>query len=289
MQNKALIITNIILLSCLVVGLVMFMFFGLNNGFTFEMHSKNLLDTKEYAITDFSSLKTNLKSYDLRIEESKNSNVTVEVYSSKGKNDIRIELQNNTLSINQVGSTFCFGFCFSSNEIVVYIPKNNQYKFNLKTISGDISVKIPITTPSEIETTSGDIYASFISNGITKSTSGEIVIDHTENMNASTTSGDIIIKKVEQLNAKSTSGDINISNLTASGNLKTTSGEINVSEFTIKEDSEMSSTSGDITVNLTNEASVNASSRSGDKDIKYMRNGIHELKLTTTSGDITVR
>ena len=117
----------------------------------------------------------------------------------------------------------------------------------------------------EIETKSGDILSEL-------KTYNEYKID--------VTSGDITLNNVKSLEGHATSGDLEIDKINNYLKFKTTSGDQN---------SSISVTSGDVTIDKCTNAYVDASVKSGDIDIKKNdRHAEYELKIKTTSGDVEV-
>ncbi|MCM1052775.1 MAG: DUF4097 domain-containing protein [Ruminococcus sp.] len=308
MKNKSLIITNIIILSCVAIGLTVLLFLGTSTNFNFVKENSELLYQKEFNLNDISLLTANIKNFDLTFKESSTNDIKIEVYGAiKNKDSIEISLNNNELFVNQTKhkSTICIGFCFHHNEIVISMPKDININTNLKAVSGDIKIdnnlneKGVITTTSgdislnslnkaDITSTSGDITLKNINKGSVSSTSGDITINEIKEGTITTISGDIEVNNTDSLEVSSTSGEIEISKANKLLNAKTTSGDIKIRSFNIENDSKITSTSGDITINLLNDAYIEAKTTSGDKDIKST-NGDYKLTLKTTSGDITVR
>lgn len=290
MSNKALIITNIVILSCVIVGLLVLMFWGVNGKFNFYDNKKILLESKKFNISDINKLTSDVKNYDIKIMNSDSEDVIVEVYGSeKNKSHINLDLNNKELKITQSGSTFCFGFCFYDNEIIVYLPSDLKNGIDLLTVSGDIFAEVLFNQAEvSIKTVSSDIKVNGISKGDIKSTSGDILIDNITDGVITTVSGDISISKASNIKASSTSGEIEIKELEVA-NIKTTSGDIELDNFRIKENSKVESVSGYVNIRLLNEAYVDAETKSGDKDIKVMRNSKYDLVIKTISGDITVK
>ncbi len=290
MKNKALIITNIIILSCLAIGLLLFMFWGIGTKHNFFSFKNELLESETYNLSDINGTKIDLKSYDIEFRESIDDTIKVEVYGSKkSKDNIKLNNDNNKINLTETGSTFCFGFCFAENDIVIYIPNNYQGDMNITTVSGDIEVLVNLLSDDvDIKSTSGDITLHNLNDGKITSTSGDIEINEAQNLELSTVSGDIDIEKANSINAKSTSGEINIREVSNNVHLKTTSGDITAKNFMIYNNSDIESVSGEIEVRLINEAKINAETKSGDKDIKSS-NGEYLLNLKTVSGDITIK
>jgi len=289
MKNKTLIITNIIILSFIIIALICFMIWGSFGNFNFWDFKGKLISSDTYSIAEVKKITSNLKSYDLEIMESDTSEIIVEVYGNKkSENNLKINNEGANLNIKQIGSTMCFGFC-STSKVIVYIPSNLPIDLDLLSISGEIEVNPDfINSNTIIKTTSGDIKANNLYSSTIKSTSGDIEISSINEGSIVTTSGDISIDYLKSCDIKSTSGEINITELSSGGTIKTTSGDIEIDRFTINENTFISSTSGEIEIDLLNEAYIDAQTKSGDKDIKKSR-GEYELIINTTSGDITVR
>lgn len=288
-NNKALIITNIILLSCIVIGLLIFMVFGLNGKINFFSDRTRLIDTIKYEDTNINKVLVSVKSYDIKIEENDTNNIIVEIYGDKkAKENTEVSNTNGVLNINQKRSTMCFGFCYNTS-IIIKLPKNYEGKFDIDTISGDITSKLDFKeTENNISTTSGDILLPNIESGNIKSTSGEVTINSLKTGKVKSTSGDILISSLGNGEVISTSGEIEIEDFSGFGSIETTSGDIKLSHFEILGNTSISSTSGEIRIKLINEAYITADSVSGDKNIKSSR-GEYDLKLKTISGDIDVR
>ncbi len=287
MKNKALIITNIILLCCMIIGLLIFMIWGIGSKHSFWEFKNELLFTKTYNIEDISKIKTDLKSYDIEFKAANDNNFKVEVYGNeKNKDNVKININNNTLNIDQKGSSICFGFCYSDNVVVIYVPESFNKELDIHTISGDIDVYVD-TLKVNLKTTSGDIKMQNVEYASINTTSGNVKLEEAKEANINTVSGDVRVSSSENIDIKTTSGDITILEVTKRIYLNSTSGDVTVQDFTINSDSKVHTVSGEVNINLRNEANISAETRSGDKDIKNT-NGEYKLDIKTTSGDITV-
>lgn len=286
MKNKSLIIINIVILSCIVIGLITFMFIG-NGNFDFKNKTEVIMDHK----LDEKALNIDVKDYDIVIKENDEDNIRVVVESSsKNTDEIKIMEISDKITIAQKKSHACFGFCYYSNRVTVYIGKNYDKTLNLNSISGDIKIIRKLNGENHvIKTTSGDIEVASIKNSDIKSTSGDILIYDGELINTKTTSGDIkIISLKNKAELKSTSGEIEVKDMSGIIDAEATSGDIEIKTFNITGDSKISSKSGDIDILLYNDAIISAVTTSGDKEIKNSM-GEYNLHLKTTSGDITVK
>ncbi len=289
MNNKALIITNIIILSGIIIALLVFMIWGITTNHNFFNVENDKLYSETYNLDEITKIKTDLKSYDIEFKENNAENIKIEIFGNKKDKDrVKLNVNNHELNLEERGTSFCFGFCFRSNLIVIYVPKEYQGELNLITVSGNIDILIDINNNVNLKTTSGDIKTKNLINAKIYTTSGDINILKSDNIEANTVSGSIEIKEGKNIKAKSTSGDININHATKFIDIKSTSGDIELDNFTIGKNSKIESVSGEVTINLLNEAFVDAETRSGDKNIKTMRNGKFNLFIKTISGDITV-
>lgn len=289
MKNKPLIVTNIILLCCIIAGLLTFMVLGITKKLNFWDFSSNVNINETYQATEFKSFLVNVKSYDVYIKEGNADEVKVEVIGrEKAKKDISVELNNNNLEIRQSGSTVCFGFCFNDSKIVITLSKNYDYIFDIKSTSGNIVSDLDFNSDSSITSISGDISLRSVLKADIKSTSGNITLNKLSEGSIKSTSGDIEVNYIQNVNLSSTSGSIDINKWIGSGVVNTTSGDIEVNSFEITNNTKVSSTSGDVDIRLKNDAYIFAQTNSGDKKIKASK-GEYELNIKTTSGDITVK
>lgn len=307
MKSKSLIITNILILVIVLIGLSVLLFLGLGREHDFIRESSELLNSKTFNKSEIEHFISDVKNFDLMIKESLDDQIKVLVYGSKkNKDSIDININNGELIIQQTKrkSSICIGFCFNHNEIVVYMPKDIMIDSDIKSVSGDVNLKnnfnnLKITTTSgdielndstnaDISAVSGDINGHNIKKGSISSTSGDITILELNDGKVATVSGEVEINNADTLEVKTTSGDVNINRINKLVKARTTSGDIKINSFTILDNSEITSTSGDVRINLNNDAYIDASSISGEKDIKPS-NGENKLVLRTTSGDITVK
>lgn len=290
MNNKTLIVTNIIILVCIIIGLIWFMFWGFNLKFNFGGVDKKIIKTENFKIEDIKSIISDVKSYDLVLTEGKSDEVKVEFYSSdKNKNNLNIVNKNGALTVEQTGSSICFGFCNMDSEIIIYVPSGFLGKINFSSNSGDIEVLTDLLgSDYNIKTTSGDIALGYLNTCKIRSISGSVSIDKGKSVDIATTSGDVIIDKLEEASIKTVSGEIDINNLLSGGNFNTTSGDIEINNFMIDKNTRFETTSGEIEINLLNEALINVSTVSGEKDIKSSY-GEYKLDVKTVSGDVKIK
>ncbi|MFT5748802.1 MAG: lia operon protein LiaG [Ancylomarina sp.] len=193
-------------------------------------------------------------------------------------------------------------------------------KMKLVTTSGDVKLK-NIETQLTTSATSGDLDIDYLKGAISAgSTSGDQELSHIRaNVSTRATSGDFIFSDIiGDLSTKTTSGDLQyenidgrISNVSTSGNLTinnaktvlnltTTSGDISGNGIELIEDSKFKSTSGDISIDFSNNINamsfdlkassgdLRAGSRSADRKL-YMKNGDVWIYGVSSSGNQSYR
>lgn len=251
-------VIRITLLSVVILALLSLMLVVMTGNFDFKSKSK-LIFSKEYELTEVNDFIIDVKSKDILIEQSKDDKIHVEIYAQKENafdvklnEDKNLEITQNT-KINNV----CIGICFGSKQdIVISLPKEFNGKFDIDATSADI----------------------------------ESTVDNKLDYKIKLTSGDIEIENVNSIKGKSTSGDIEIGRISSSIDFKTTSGDIDIDDIILEKDSSISVISGDIKINNITDGYVETSVKSGDVKIKNNdRHAEYVLKITTTSGDITVK
>ena len=286
MKNKKIII-SIITLIILIIVLIGVIVFGIAKGgnFSFLEKTSTIYDEE---FNDIESISVNVKSYDVKIKETNEEKLKVEITgSSKNKDKIKVKQTENKLEIGQEKSIVCIGLCLYDETITIYIPTNYDIKYNHLSSSGSLEVESTITM-GNIKTTSGDITLKGLDNGEVNSTSGNIKIDNAKELNVNSTSGDIKIGKVNNITLSATSGNVEITEITNKINGSTTSGDIEINKLAIKENSSLEARSGNIDIGLENKVFIDAKTNSGNIDIANS-NTNPILTITTTSGDITAK
>ena len=274
-MNSALNIVKIILLSVIAIALVLILIFLLNGKMNikgFTLYEKTELVYEETFKEEVTNLKVITTSNDVKIEEAEQEGIKVEIYDRKdAKPEAHIE--DNTLVIENK-SDVRIGFSFGINgnsRIVITVPKGNTYDL-------------------DIEGTSSDVYSLIDLKDVNiKVTSGDIKLNDSHNTTIKTTSGDVELGSTNKLSINVKSGDIDVDNVNSKLTIETTSGDINIRKLELDSDSSIRVTSGDVTIGKTNDIYIDTSVMSGD--VKVNTNNRHanqELKIKTTSGDITV-
>lgn len=277
MKNKKKYIFFIIILSILTLLLITFTAYLLikTPKITFNFDKKDIskiIYEESYNIENIDNIKINTISSDIKFKSSTDNKLKIIVYGNEN-NEFKISLENNILDINyDIKNNFCIGICYQEDFIVVHIPDTYNNKINISTTSGDIT---------EINLTNANLDI--------KTTSGDTKINNINKLDIISTSGDINIENVNTINAKTTSGDININNITNKLNIEANSGDIEINSLSLKANSNIKSTSGDVEIEKTNSIYIEAKTTSGEIKINNNnRKADYELIIKTTSGDIEV-
>lgn len=275
MKNKKIIIFSIIILSILTISLTLFTIYLLIKIPKFTFNYKNnteVIYEQSYDIQSINNIKINTISSDIKFKPSTDNNLKVIAYGNEDS-EFKIKQDDYNLNINyDIKNNFCIGICYQEDYIVIYIPNTYNNKININTTSGDIS---------GIDLTNADIDLI--------TTSGDIQINNINKLDALSTSGDINIRNVNEINLKVTSGEVNINNINNKVNIQTTSGDVEINNLRLTENSKIKTNSGEIEIDKTNNIYIDANTTSGEVDIKNNnRKAEYELKVETTSGDVTI-
>ncbi len=229
--------------------------------------------------------------------------ITVKAQIPPYMNGIKVETVSGDIFASNLTATLQVKSC-SGNIRANHL--NGSFIFH--TLSGDISAK-HLTGPCQFNTSSGDIYAEYLNDScIFNSRSGDI---HVNQLSGScvfnTSSGDIDTENLSgRCMLRSSSGDINVQGTLSECSIRTASGDVDV--FTDTGFSgEIGTVSGDIEINLSDSKAgfiIDYSTISGDFEVNCCSNskhisgkkghteipgnGSYKLKLSTTSGDITL-
>lgn len=306
-MEKTIKLLQICLLMFLLTILFGILMWGMNKEkFTFNTETKQVKN-QTISLENIDQINFSTKINDVKIIPSNINELRVVQYSSKKtkeKNLFTYKKQNNTLTIEDNYNEFCIGFCFNINaRYEIYLPYTYTKDLNISGISNDIVIEqgdIKLNNLS-LKTTSGDIKinSNAKAHSITLDTkSGEIKSSHLKanNIKIQSISGDLNLETLisKDIYMHTISGEIEVNNLTGKLDIKTTSGDIEIDHFTIKDNSKISSTSGDIEIKLNPDSHCNVieNSVSGDKKLpnnsSLVGQGTYKLEINTTSGDIEV-
>ncbi len=265
-----------------------------------------LVFSNEYEVSEINKLSFDLISADLDVEYSNNDKIKLEIYDKKEKN-VSVNITDGVLDVSfSRFKTFCFGFCSISRRAKLYLPKDYNGSFDIKSASGDIFIDDYENISGYIKTISGEVEIRKVDKVNVKTTSGDVTILSANSVEVISTSGELVLRNIPDLKFETTSGEIEVSNVnnvvgsTISGEFEainingsvefnSTSGDVDLERVTLGKNSSISTVSGDVEVKLVNPVNIDVTTISGDKDIYNIdRNSDITLKISTTSGDIEV-
>nr|WP_300660788.1 DUF4097 family beta strand repeat-containing protein [uncultured Acetatifactor sp.] len=196
-------------------------------------------------------------------------------------------------------------FQVSTTSGDVFFPEVRAEKIELSSVSGDIRLALTRTDKTELSTTSGDIMLDQASgeavisstSGMIRllalkgglrvtTTSGDISLGKVKgDMNISTTSGEVRLQEGQgELDASSTSGDIRADSLEGAFRLDTTSGTLSIAKGSGF--GKAGSVSGDIRIFLDElQGGLDISTTSGDVSLQLPKTASLSLHFSSTSGE----
>ena len=307
-MDKTIKILQICLLIVLLVILFGILMWGLNkDNYSFNKETKQVKN-ETISLENIDQINFSTKSNDVEIYVSNTNELRVVQYSSKKtkeKDLFTYKKEANTLTLKDNYNDFCIGFCFNvGTRYEIYLPNTYTKNLTINEISGDITInELDINLNNlSLNTTSGDIEINnnIKANNIRIDTkSGEIQTNNIEanNANIESISGDLYLKSLtsKDIYMHTISGEVEVNKIVGKLDIKTTSGDIEIDNFTIKGNSKINSTSGEINVNLNKNSHCNVllNSVSGDKNLpnnsSLVGKGTYKLEINTTSGDIEVK
>ena len=263
---KELKITLIVILSVIILGLMALLFYGISqDDFWENIPTKTatvLAKEHRVDITDINAIEIdyNKTGSDIRVYQSDSEDLIIKEFKQKKYKESELA----SISTNQSGTLNIKGKRTMRNFVVfgweqeyteIYLPKNYDKAFMIKTASGDIEL-LEEWTFSNVEIASS---------------SGEIEI------------GNIMANTTE---LSSASGDITVMNLNGKFDIHTASGEIEISDGAAF--GKASTSSGDIEIDLTKvNGDIEMNTASGENTLTIPHSTAFVFKASTSSGEIT--
>ncbi len=251
---------------------------------------------------------------DLELEIPEGAAVEVETVSASFDCD---DITCNGMTVKTISGGVELGDTFSRESVTIDSSSGDIFAESIRsdenvgivTASGDVEIRAVACESLKISTTSGDIFAESIrsdENVVTGTVSGDVNIERLKSdvFRGESVSGDINIEKAEvsdKITFDSTSGDARLKDVSSEYvEVNSTSGEI---ELEIRDCEKLSadSTSGDVSLKFTSEegAEIEFDSCSGvfrsrspvehRNDVKIVGNGKCSAKVSTVSGNLTVK
>ncbi len=294
-MKKLLIILAVTMVVSLGIAAIVMVMTG-----NFAVATEKINESKTFKPEEISEIEVNLVSTDLNIIPTSKGEIIVHFYGEVSTNVKRNipemvayktgdKLYVETLRSKDI---IIFGINIERTTMDIYIPEISLEEFKINVVSGDVILEDIEAVEFYLETVSGDIkIQELLSEKIRiGSTSGDIIVrDYTGNIDAGSTSGDISLiggSDNEDLDVSTVSGDISIEQDAVSDmSIGSTSGDVRVR---LPEDSQfylgVSTVSGDIK----NDFSIKISS-SGGRDLEgVIGDGKERIMINTVSGDVTI-
>ena len=245
-----------------------------------------LVEEKEFS--SIKDLDLNGNSVDIKIEESDNDTIKIELYSDHAKNH-SIEEEDKTIKVVLEEKNRGFSFNTKTPYIRVLIPSTyaNNIKANLKV--GDIRIASFNKASLDAVISTGDIKADSLKKANIKISTGDVKIENIEDLEATLSTGDIKVSSVDNITAKLTTGDIKITSVGNYMDLYTKTGDVKVDKANITKNSKVESGVGDVEIRKTSNCYIEGSTKVGDIDINNTdRKSDIILKIKSRVGDIEV-
>ena len=272
-MNNSLNILKLTIFSLLAIILVGFLIILLTADIKFDFKTKKSKLVLDQNITEeFNKIDIDNRSLDIKFVKSADDTTNVKIYDTDDK-DIVVNVDNNTLKIENKKKSSCMFFCFyKKRQIVVTLPER-EYDLNVDSTSSDIESEVNFNNVN-IELTSGDVELKKVGSADIKVTSGDVDVDEANSITINTRSGDVSIDRIYDYTR-----------------IETTSGDVKINDINLTSDSSIKVTSGDVKINNASEnIYFNTSVKSGDVKINNNnRKAEYELNIKTTSGDIIVK
>lgn len=196
----------------------------------------------------------------------------------------------------------------TSGDINTYSQSIKANKVNAATTSGEIRLSTLETNQVNVSSTSGDIRIEKVDAPVScATTSGEITVAGGEgDRTLSSTSGDIRLEGLSgNVSANTASGEIRVSGDRGCGSMGSTSGDVFFSVAELTGDISVNTASGEVRLEMPGNLSAKfeGNTSSGDintffdEDLSFSKKGNHasgtvgsgkyQIRITTTSGDIS--
>lgn len=261
MNNRGLMIALIILLIIVIILLIAFLGLSINGKIGLQKwnskKSKQVIFDNNYEISQIENLEILSTVGDIKFEESTDGKVRVVVYG-KNEEELQVSLNGNQLKVDYAQyrrKRFFWGLHFYSNDVMIYLPKEVAYEISVKANYGDIkAIDLPNST-----------------------------------MNIKEDCGDVILGKVKNVFVKNSYGDIKIAEISNKMEIESECGDVKIGSVSLKENSSIMNSLGDIKIGQTNEIYMDAKTDLGD--VKINHNNRHAeiiLKIQNSCGDIKV-
>lgn len=283
--------------------------------------SEKVFEQQAVDLSGVSNLKVESDSLDVIVVRGTGSKalLTIKGHATKSaakKIELNTEKSGDALHVELNGSPGGFSFGMSSVKLTIELPEHAWDELDIDTNSGDIRIDQQRFMNANIHSNSGDIESrslTVLGNLDIESNSGDAEFNDVKgtSMALKTSSGDISIEgyAAEHIQFEASSGDVDLEDGSAQIVGNTNSGDITLRTDDLLHNTELTSGSGDVAINLDNEPKsleIQFSTGSGDGVIRkngfiydeissedHMRgmfgNGDIKLSVATSSGDFILK
>lgn len=315
---KKLMVVLICILLVVAVGLSLFLYSAINNGFSWFSWNfdttTELANRQVFSADDFDSLLLQYESDTITILPSAGNEIVLEEYMSEWENNMlaQIDTANRSLTISQ-GKRPLAVMGFWNNQIKLYIPARLTADLTIENHSGSIksehnfevnslalssssgSIKVAGFTVQQdalISTSSGSLYADTLTAGGTatlSASSGSVKAQQiqAQKLYANTNSGSLLLEEAQAdtIELKNSSGSIAVGHISGTFDIRSSSGSIKVEGGAGSGSIENTSGSIHLTLQqLTGNLSVKGSS--GSQRINLPEDSSFHFQANTSSGSI---
>ncbi len=322
-RKKAIIVLVLVMIaSAVLAGIIFLAQFG-SSGFSIfssgSSYKNDIDEEKSFASDGIRTLTVKSSSENINIISDDSSEIRAHFYGSYVSSDktlkpkLVVEKVGDKLVVRIDNESRIMLLYFTSNlKLDVYVPKAYDKELDITSTSGEVSSDDALNLDRvQIKTTSGEITVKLMSaaNAVLGSTSGEIDAEGSfGNLDIYSTSGTIVSENLTAAKAKinSTSGEIKLKGSIDGIKAGSTSGTIIIDTGRLTKDMAVSTTSGEIVIKLPAEAGfvLGAKSVSGEINCAFpvtvtgnksrnslngtVGNGSCNISLSSTSGDINI-
>lgn len=322
-RKKAVIVLVLVMIaSAVLAGIIFVAQFG-SSGFSIfnsdSSYKNNIDEEKTFATDGIRTLTVKSTSENINIITDDSSEIRAHFYGGYASSDktfkpkLVVEKDGDNLVVRIDNEPRIMLLSFTSNlKLDVYVPKAYDKELDIMSTSGEVASDDVLKLDRvQIKTTSGEISVKSMdaANTVLKSTSGEIYAEGSfGNLDIDSTSGTIVSENLTAASAKinSTSGEIKLKGSVDGIQAGSTSGTVIIDTDRLIKDMAVSTTSGEIVVKLPADADFKlvAKSLSGEIDCAFpvtvtgnknhnhlegtVGNGSCKVSLSSTSGNINI-
>ena len=277
-----------LLLGVIIGGIVL-----VRTGGAFSRLNNETVEQKEksFQASQMIELNFDMSSTDVEVVGSADTDKVVIKYPESKKQSYSITEENGKVTITEkhdrIFNFFRFDIDFFNLKkwtIQIVLPVDSLETLTLNGASGDVDIsKLVIKKNLALSLRSGDVYlqdTTVAGETSVRLSSGEIELTN-------------IVSK--DLYLKATSGDLDVDRVIVANQttMEVTSGDIVLSQFKAGQETDLSTTSGDISGSLVGqmiEYTIQSKVTSGDNSLpQHLEGGSKQLRVEATSGDITIR